>query len=864
MDGRWKGLLIGLLLGVLVAGLVAGVWLWWPKKPTYTPEEWLERIADDDLDAASELAQMGDFGLEVLLTARESNDIRVHRRAARAMVSFGEKAVPPLVKALPRARARAEVILVAIGEPAIPALEEALANDDTAPSAARVLGMMGERASSARPALMGVVQDVKRKDDARAEAAWALGQLGPDAAAAVVLGSAAGSSPFTVRERAIRALGLMGPAARPAVRVLVAALEHADRRVVELAAEALGQIGDASAVPALARLMARQPDSGAVEALARIGPSARAELGTLLDAPGGDRDGRSAAIRMLGPLVVPVLIERLKGPGPLVEVAEALAEAGPAAASARPGLEAVLKGRSRRNVLAAARALLHVTPTGHEKPAAALVRLLGRDEVTDRETLSLGLGGLGTTSPLAALSNISLAAEWEGPGLNVIDAFLGDVDRPSPTVVDALWEQMKHGNPPDGCIWAAGKAGPALRRLLPGFEAALKRESGPRDLQLARAVVTIAPDKAGPVVPVLRAGFSDRRTAPYVARVLSGLEEPPNELLEDLREGLQGDGAELALLALEGYPREGLIGIVPNIVPLLGASPPVARRACRLLLYIGPPALPFLRAMLSNKQLPAAATALNGPRMKLTNADINIVVKRLDDSDPTMRHAAATILAGQGARTPAAVAAARVMLDHIEPEMRAAGAKALHGTGEHKAALRECLFDPSAEVRANAARALAGDFDALRPALSDGDPLVRLEAGRGLLASDKDRADAVQELLRLGRAASAAGRVAVAEAIPEEAAELVPLLEADMRANCLSAAAWLVRHAPAKAEAALVRLMCGVTSFGTREEAARLLAELGAKARPALPWLRRQLRPGLTQAEREAVRDAIQRISAAK
>jgi hypothetical protein len=268
--------------------------------------------------------------------------------------------------------------------------------------------------------------------------------------------------------------------------------------------------------------------------------------------------------------------------------------------------------------------------------------------------------------------------------------------------------------------------------------------------------------------------------------------------------------------------------------------------------------------MLAGKQLPAVSTVLADRRMKLTNADIKLVLKRIDDSGPTVRHAAAAILAGQGARMPASLAAARVMLDHIEPEMRAAGAKALVGTGEHNAALRDCLFDPSAEVRANAARALAGDFDALRPALRDGDPLVRLEAGRGLLGSDEDRADAVQELLRLGRAASPAGRVAVAEAIPEEAAELVPLLEADMRANHLPAAAWLVRHAPAKANVALVRLTCGVASVDTREEAARLLGGLGAKARPALPWLRRQLRPGITQAEREAVREAIQQINAAK
>src|SRR5262249_2404513 len=126
------------------------------------------------------LADLGEEGLPVLLTARKDEDLRVSRRAAAALVRVGEPAVPALVEALPRGGARGEGILVQIGAPAVPALGKVRRGKEKPAHAARVLGAMGSRARPAVPALGALLLDGKAAEPARVAAARALGQIGPE------------------------------------------------------------------------------------------------------------------------------------------------------------------------------------------------------------------------------------------------------------------------------------------------------------------------------------------------------------------------------------------------------------------------------------------------------------------------------------------------------------------------------------------------------------------------------------------------------------------------------------------------------------------------------------------------------------
>ncbi len=158
------------------------------------------------------------------------------------------------------------------------------------------------------------------------------------------------------RERHIRKLAEIGPAAAPAIPALIAALKDEDWDVRSSAARALGNIGPAaaSAVPSLIAALKdenRNVWDKAVDALGNIGPAAvPALIAALKDK---DSDVRSSAARALGQIgpaaasAVPSLIAALKDKNSNVRyfAAGALGNIGPAAASAVPSLIAALKDK---------------------------------------------------------------------------------------------------------------------------------------------------------------------------------------------------------------------------------------------------------------------------------------------------------------------------------------------------------------------------------------------------------------------------------------------------------------------------------------------------------------------------------------
>ncbi|MFI5402583.1 MAG: HEAT repeat domain-containing protein [Planctomycetota bacterium] len=217
----------------------------------------------------------------------------------------------------------------------------------------------------------------------RTHALNALRELGPKAAIAVpAIVKDLGHPDRDTRSGAAFTLGYLAGGVPEAVAALVKSLEDDEPYVVRQAAQALGMLGDASAVPALIRLLEEGPEesrSTAIVALGAIGPGAR-EAAPLLqkrlsEGPlgreaafalvaieaeppaaaremllaallGDDEQARNGTARLVpwlkarADVLVPPRVAVLEGPAPRrrERAARALAAAGPHAAHALPSL----------------------------------------------------------------------------------------------------------------------------------------------------------------------------------------------------------------------------------------------------------------------------------------------------------------------------------------------------------------------------------------------------------------------------------------------------------------------------------------------------------------------------------------------
>ena len=168
-------------------------------------------------------------------------------------------------------------------------------------------------------------------------------------------------------------LGAIGPAAKPALPELTAALADADEACATEAAVALAEIGAdaAAAVPELQKFLADGVPAGmrytAAYALGRIGPAAKAVLPRLLELSTSD-DEILATVAVWSALkiepadaalidkAIPMLRKALRGDRDMVrlEAAVSLGDIGKAAGSAVPILELVSEEDSVPAVRAAA------------------------------------------------------------------------------------------------------------------------------------------------------------------------------------------------------------------------------------------------------------------------------------------------------------------------------------------------------------------------------------------------------------------------------------------------------------------------------------------------------------------------------
>ncbi|HTU93994.1 MAG TPA: HEAT repeat domain-containing protein [Gemmataceae bacterium] len=203
---------------------------------------------------------------------------------------------------------------------AVPALCAAVKNDRAhAAVYAHALGLLGPPARSAAPELTELLTDAA----SRAEAAVALVRIDPQQADKAVppLIKDLEAEDEKQRQAAVLALARLGPAAQPTVDALTALLR--DRLLMKIEIEALGEVW-AQAIPGLVGLLKSphaEVRQRAVLALGQIGPAARAALTPLIAAL-SDRDSavRIDAAQILQALgaeaseAVPALIANLREP----------------------------------------------------------------------------------------------------------------------------------------------------------------------------------------------------------------------------------------------------------------------------------------------------------------------------------------------------------------------------------------------------------------------------------------------------------------------------------------------------------------------------------------------------------------------
>jgi HEAT repeat protein len=265
------------------------------------------------------------------------------------------------------------------------------------------------------------------------------------------------SGDAATRARAAWALGNMGPEASKVADSLVRALGDADQDVRFEAARALAKLG-AAAAPALAKALgAPEPRarSSAARALAALGPRAVAAVprlaAALKDLSPEVREGAAAALGRVGPQAAPAVAalgEALKDKDVKVRrsAAAALGWVGTAAARSVPGLAKALEDEDAGVRRASAEALLKIGPAARHAVPALIKTLKDKDRKV-RAAAAAALGGVGSAAGAAVKALCETTKdEYYLARMNAVIALgrMGPAAREALPVLEALAKKRDH------------------------------------------------------------------------------------------------------------------------------------------------------------------------------------------------------------------------------------------------------------------------------------------------------------------------------------------------------------------------------------------------------------------------------------
>lgn len=618
-------------------------------------ERWVQDLASGDAKVRREAAyQLNRLGAEArpavpaLIQALDDNEQQVWFMSVMTLAALGseaKEATPKLIEGLAHRRRdmqiwyRSAYALGKIGPDAIPALLEALGHKEplVRAGAAKALGWMGSQAHETIPNLKPLLND--SDSHVREQAAEALALIGRQSIPALL--DALGSTHQTTRSAAAEAIAILGDAANDSAIALVAAYK------AEADPEVRGKL---------------------IRALSKIGYPSDEFSPLLFDAFKDEHEPvRHAAINAILMLnseaTLPVLIEMLKGRSAedRERAAYVLGRMGPKARSAVPDLIDGIQQFGENSALPLSAALVQIgTPA-----IPALMEQLQRQSVESMELghwtvrclASIGMAAVAPAiealeSPatsarlgaLAVLAEIGKEARQAGPKI------LGLIDHPDERIrARALL-----------CLKAIGHSGTNFESRV---EQALNDPSS--IVRVAAAQVLIGSGRSGkPLVPMLIEALKDRRSAVRQgsASALGGIGPDAASAAPHLIEALADSEPEVQLTIVRALAAFGSSSepAVPALIGLAKNSNSELRTASvEALGSIGPaakPALPAVLHALNDRTAEVRIAAIHAlARIDPEQPSIPILIARLDDEVPAVRHAAAEELKRFGkAAAPAA------------------------------------------------------------------------------------------------------------------------------------------------------------------------------------------------------------------
>ena len=273
------------------------------------------------------------------------------------------------------------------------------------------LGQLGPQAAAAVEPLIALLDRMPRDDEyVRGGAAWALGRIGPKAAAAVpvLMETIKSQGHLSVRRNSAAALGGVGAAAKPAVAALEAALQDKDATVRVNAAVALWQIDrHAKAIPALIEMLRQGSESAPYEAAVVLGRLGAAKTGT-----GSERS--EVPVPVFAETVVPALVEALRHADADVRraAARSLAAIGPPA-------EAALKEVVASPDAETSRGAVEAFGWMGERALPQLIAALKKDAKSEAARVAAvrALGRLGSAAKTAESALVDAASNDPSPAV---------------------------------------------------------------------------------------------------------------------------------------------------------------------------------------------------------------------------------------------------------------------------------------------------------------------------------------------------------------------------------------------------------------------------------------------------------------
>ena len=505
--------------------------------------------------------------ITVLVAGLSQENFGISQEAVQGLVSVGPQAVPSVLALLdnpqPRIGIHACDILSMIGPGAADAVERLLSlsnslNVDLRWHAIRALGAIGAKPELVVPVLSKQLQFDSpligpQSARIRSHSARALGNLGPAAAPAVtVLTAALKDKDESVRRAAATALGDIGPNAKNSVPALVSALDDPAGSVTLSAIESLGKIGKAS-VPALVeKLKAVHFQHLATTVLGEIGPDASEAVPSLTGLLNTkDTELRREVILTLaaiGPAsktAVPELIKIVEDKQSTVRPAAAYALGRIGAKEAASVLKNSLDAPNDPMLgLASIWALLQLDPNNEDYAKIAVPRLaaaLTSDRPRVRREAATTLGKLGpqAKSAVAALQK-SLKDDDHEVRVESLVA-LAEIGADSQTAVTDIIELLREEDPGirSTAGYALGQIGAPAKAAVPHLHRMLQSRDGREKTVAAWALVKIAPDPETVQIAI-----------PLLATALQKSERPDMRAIVAKTLGEIGTGSQAARAAL--------------------------------------------------------------------------------------------------------------------------------------------------------------------------------------------------------------------------------------------------------------------------------------------------------------------------